>query len=45
MTLENQKILYKHFIETGQKERADEIARGRPEVIEEKKEIKSKKEK
>ena len=43
MTLENQKRLYKHFSETGQKELAEQIARGRPEVLEEPKVEKIKK--
>jgi hypothetical protein len=44
MTLENAKMLYKHFVEHGMSEQAEEIARGRPEVLEDE-EIKSKKKK
>ena len=45
MTLENSKRLYKHFLETGQKELAEQIAKGRPEVVAEPKVEKIKKSK
>jgi len=34
MTLENAKKLYNHYLETGETDKAKEIAAGRPEVVE-----------
>ena len=45
MTLENAKKLYKHFLEIGLTEKAEEIAKGRPEVLEDEPIEKSKKSK
>ena len=46
MTEENQKILYEHFVRSGQKERAEEVLTRYPQFAEKpKEETKSKKEK